>query len=155
MIGKIARIYCCEDLSLIENYDKAINDNTQIWDCHHRLEIQDNRRLYAHELKELGLLYNRPASELIFLTKSEHSKLHAKNIHDETREKRRINQTGKNNTFYGKKHSEESKKKMSKLDSEETKMKKSEAHKGLKREYNDDGTWHWVRVKNDTSVSLF
>ena len=32
--------YCREDISLIENYDKAINDKTQTWDCHHRKESQ-------------------------------------------------------------------------------------------------------------------
>ena len=34
-----AKRYCKEDLSKIENYDKAIADTSQIWDCHHRTEI--------------------------------------------------------------------------------------------------------------------
>ena len=31
MISKVVKRYCCEDISLIENYDKAVADNTQIW----------------------------------------------------------------------------------------------------------------------------
>ena len=31
-----AKSYCCEDLSLIENYALAVADTTQAWDCHHR-----------------------------------------------------------------------------------------------------------------------
>ena len=35
-----AKQYCCEDITLIENYDKAIADETQVWDCHHRDEVR-------------------------------------------------------------------------------------------------------------------
>lgn len=28
----------CSDVSKIENYDIAVNDNINKWDCHHRLE---------------------------------------------------------------------------------------------------------------------
>ena len=76
--------YCCEDPHLIENYNDAINDKTQTWDCHHRLEIDLDKT--GKELEELGLYYNRPANELIFLTHNEHIKLHT---------------TGKNNPMYG------------------------------------------------------
>lgn len=77
MIARIARIkaYCCEDISQIENYEKAVNDKTQMWVCHHRNEITMKAR--RSTLKRLNLYYNRPASELIFLTNSEHSALHA------------------------------------------------------------------------------
>lgn len=27
------------DLTKIENYDKAVVDETQVWECHHRLEL--------------------------------------------------------------------------------------------------------------------
>ena len=67
--------FCCEDVSLIENYDKAINSN-EMWDCHHRLEIQNNIIISKRDLIKQGLYYNRPASELIFLTKADHRKLH-------------------------------------------------------------------------------
>lgn len=76
MIGKNVKKFCCEVISLIENYEKAINDNTQIQHCHHRLEIQDGKSVSVKELKENNLYFHRPASELIFLTEKEHSKLH-------------------------------------------------------------------------------
>ena len=68
--------FCNEDISLIENYEKAINDGTQTWECHHRKETDEG--LSAKKLIELGLYYGRPASEFIFLTKSEHMRLHNK-----------------------------------------------------------------------------
>ena len=111
--------YCSEDISLIENYDKAINDNAQIWHCHHRLETELNKSV--KELEDLDLYYNRPANELIFLTKSEHTTLHNKGNHYNL----------------GKHLSEETKLKMSaagkgKPKSEETKLKMSKAFKGRK-----------------------
>lgn len=77
MIARLQKIksYCCEDISLIENYDRAVNDTENYWVCHHRKEIELNLRKKA--LKRRKMYYHRPASELIFLTNSEHSKLHA------------------------------------------------------------------------------
>lgn len=83
MISNSAFKYCVEDITKIENYELAIKDE-QDWDCHHRLEIQEDKILTPQELIEQGLYYNRPASELIFLTKSEHTKLHANNRSDVT-----------------------------------------------------------------------
>lgn len=80
---KKSKLYCREDLSLIENYDKAIADETQTWCCHHRDEIRvlpsgmTVHRTRA-ELIENGRYYGCPANELIFLTASEHKKLHWK-----------------------------------------------------------------------------
>lgn len=70
--------YCREDISLIENYEKALNDPNETWHCHHRLEIQGELRLSVNKLKELGYYWNRPACELVFLTKMEHYYLHYK-----------------------------------------------------------------------------
>ena len=116
MISK--KLYCyCKDLEDIENYQKAISDTTQTYVLHHRLETHTSdgeRRLVditKKELQALGMYFHRPASELIFLTKSEHTLLHNK----------------------GKKLSEETKKKMSEAKkniSEETRKKMSEAAKG-------------------------
>ena len=75
-----AKKYCSEDISLIENYALAIADTTQIWDCHHRAEILPCGRFSPNDLNKFGLYYNRPASELIFLTHSEHSRLHTKGV---------------------------------------------------------------------------
>lgn len=74
MIGKSSKRFCCEPMSLIENYDKAVNDNTQIWEIHHRFETDLN--MSKTELIEKNLYFDRPASELILLTKSEHTTLH-------------------------------------------------------------------------------
>lgn len=68
--------FCCEDPSLIENYDKAINDTTQIWHCHHKRENIYTRK----ELIQRNEYFKRPASELIFLTNSEHMSLHKKGV---------------------------------------------------------------------------
>lgn len=132
MINEIcAQKYCKDDIAKIENYGKAINDTTQTWDLHHRLELTlEGEFAHSHdELKRLGMYYNRPYFELIFLTKSEHNRLHKK---------------GTNNPLYGKNHSDETKRKIGeankgkaspqkgKILSDETKRKMSEAHKGKK-----------------------
>ena len=75
-----ARKFCCEDISLIENYALAVADTTQTWDCHHRGEILPCGRYEAKDLKKFGLYYNRPASELIFLPHDEHISLHHKGV---------------------------------------------------------------------------
>ena len=75
-----AKKYCCEDLSLIENYELAINDTTQMWDCHHRGEVLPCGRFSIDDLKKFGLYYKRPAAELIFLTPFEHRQLHKKGV---------------------------------------------------------------------------
>ena len=150
--------YCCEDISLIENYNKAINDNTQTWHLHHKLEIDKN--LSIKELKSMNMYYHRPANELIFLPPFEHNRLHSKgkpqpwNSHphsEETKQKMRLNHAdvnGENNPMYGKNHSEETKKKISdKLKghkpwnkgispTEETKRKISESNKGKPHPWN-------------------
>ena len=72
--------YCCEDISLIENYDKAISDTENVWVIHHRFELDcPAYKASMKDLKSFGLYWNRPASELIFLTRPEHQSLHMKN----------------------------------------------------------------------------
>lgn len=68
--------YCSEDISKIENYDKAIADKRITWHCHHRLEVTPHEIRLKEQLKSDGLYYNRPASELIFLTPREHNCIH-------------------------------------------------------------------------------
>ena len=86
MINKYyAKRFCKEDISKIENYDKAVADTTQTWHCHHRTAIWWNcskKDLIANEC-----YYNRKACELIFLTPEEHKRLHNVNESDETRRK--------------------------------------------------------------------
>lgn len=69
-----AKEKCCEAISQIENFEMAVHDLENMWDCHHRLGIELKKS--KKELDELDLYYNRPASELIFLTHSEHAKIH-------------------------------------------------------------------------------
>lgn len=73
--------YCKDDISLIENYQIAINDNTQTWVCHHKDEVKvlpSGIKVYRskEELIENGRYYNCPANELILLTKADHNKVH-------------------------------------------------------------------------------
>lgn len=75
---KHAKSYCLEDISLIENYQAAISDEERTWDIHHRRECDsEGRTLFTgKQLIEMGLYFKRPASELIFVTKATHRKLH-------------------------------------------------------------------------------
>lgn len=121
MISGHIKLFCREDISKIENYDKAISDNTQIWHCHHRRETIYTRQ----ELIEIGEYYHRPACELIFLTREEHSRLHANG----------------NKYALGYRHTEEARRRMSvsakvrirKPMSESTKLKLSKRCTGKKR----------------------
>ena len=134
MIDKKRAIkYCKNDISLIENYDKAIADNSRVWHCHHRRETIFSRK----DLIEIGEYYNRPACELIFLTKSEHMKLHnlGKSLSEETRKKLSESNKGKHlSAETRQKLSEANKGKPSCMKSKhlsaETRQKLSEARKG-------------------------
>ena len=64
----------CRHPELIENYDKAVADETQTWEVHHRLECCFTQKF----LEEMGLYYDVEPEALIFLTKSEHSKIDSK-----------------------------------------------------------------------------
>lgn len=86
----------CRHPELIENYEKAIADTTQTWEVHHRLE-----RCFTQKfLKEMNLYYDVEPEALIFLTPSEHKKIDSCC--------KRLSEAMK-----GKKHSEETKRKMS------------------------------------------
>ena len=135
----------CKDYQDIENYEAAKKDDFIGWHCHHRLETHtpDGERrevdIGYKELITLGLYYNRPAEELIFLTTSEHGRLHmkgkqawnkgkkmseelcrknseshkGKHASDETRRKMSAMRKGEKHPMYGKHHSEETRNKMS------------------------------------------
>lgn len=90
---KTAKRYCRDDISKIENYEQAINDKTQTWHCHHRLELTLEGE-FAHtsdELKRLGMYKERPYFELIFLTKKEHHRLHSGKWNEESKIKHKMN----------------------------------------------------------------
>ena len=120
-----ARRYCKEDISKIKNYDLAIADTTQVWDCHHMTETWWN--CSKQELIDNECYYNRKACELIFLTHAEHARLHMKNMSDETR--RKISEANRRRT-----HSDDTRRKISETmkcvhRSEETRKKMSDAAK--------------------------
>lgn len=80
-------VFCSGDFTKIENYDKAIADNTQTWVIHHRAETHFSNGtqkpvsayLTKAELVALDMYYDRPPEELIFMTRSDHNSLHHKN----------------------------------------------------------------------------
>ena len=118
----------CKDYENIENYDKALKDNFKGWNCHHRKGVD----ITTKGLKVLGMYYDRPADELIFLKISEHSRLHNKGKKSSVESKKKNSEAHK-----GKHLSEETKKKISdarkgKPKSAETRKKMSEAMKGNK-----------------------
>ena len=78
MISKQAKRLCSEDIALIENYQQAISDEERTWDIHHRRECDsEGRTLFTgKQLIDMGLYFKRPASELIFVTRAMHLKLH-------------------------------------------------------------------------------
>ena len=124
--------FYCKDYENIENYEDAKKDNFVGWCCHHRKGVD----IPTEKLIALGIYYDRPAEELIFLTRSEHVALHKKGQQKSEETKKKMSEAKK-----GKKHSEEARKKMSeaakgnknmlgKRLSEETKKKMGEAKKG-------------------------
>ena len=133
----------CKDYENIENYEKAKADDFKNWDCHHRLETHNSdgeRRLVditRDELKALGIYYNRPAEELIFLTDEEHGQLHQNGKKRSAKTRRKMAEAKE-----GKKLSAEHKNKIcaamkgkpgpnkGKKFSEEHKKKLRETHKG-------------------------
>lgn len=129
----------CKDYKNIENYEAAKKDDFNGWDCHHRLETHNSdgeRRLVditQKELIALGMYYNRPAEELMFMKHSEHSSLHKPS--DDT--KKKMSEAKKVKPIWNKgiPMSDETKKKLSealkgKTFSEEHKKKIGETKKG-------------------------
>lgn len=133
--------YYCDNIENVENYDAAKADNFKGWLCHHRLELMATGGVCdvsRQDLIDWGIYYDRPADELIFLTKSEHSKLHS-NSKEAKRNMSKVHK-GKLSWNKGKKMSEEFCSKLSKAKkgmphkgiprSEECRRKIAEAHKG-------------------------
>ena len=109
---KVKRFY--KDYTKIENYEEAVKDTTQTWECHHILgEILTRQQLQDHDF-----YYDVPPCMLKFVTGVEHRRLHQK---------------GKQSPRKGVTLSEEIRRKMSEAHqniSKEHRKKLSEAHKG-------------------------
>lgn len=136
---KTVKRFCCEDISLIENYESAVKDTTQTWCCHHRRELDDGVVRSIPEMKELGLYFQRPCCELIFLPPFEHKSIH---------------KTG-NRNMLGKHHSEETKRKIGEAKRGNTNVRgMSWWHKGnkTKRSFSCPGDG-WVRGRRVASKS--
>lgn len=101
----------CRHPELIENYDKAVADTTQVYEVHHKLETHfsdgierpRNAQLSKAELVALDMYFDRPPEEFIFLTKAGHRELHntGKKRSDEI--KRKISTAQKNREDLSKK----------------------------------------------------
>lgn len=146
--------FCVEDITNIENYEKAVNDETQTYVCHHRLETHtsDGERrkvdISKEELIALDMYYHRPANELIYITMKEHISLHhrGKKISDEVKRKLTEAHKGVSPSNKGVPLSDEQKKELSeklkgrlspfkgKHHSEEAKRKISEAARNRSEE---------------------
>lgn len=64
------RSYCREPIDRIKGYEEAIASSER-YECHHINELTFTK----DELKKMNMYYNRPASELVLLTISEHRRL--------------------------------------------------------------------------------
>lgn len=131
----------CKDFEKIENYEEAVNDKSETWDCHHRLEAV----FTLVELKRAGWYLDRKPEELIFIRRSEHRNnpdLHigVRRNHEVRRGKKRKPLSAETKAkisaaLKGKKLSEEHAAKVAfahkgKKHTEETKRKVSKALKG-------------------------
>lgn len=76
---RMARRYCKDPIEKIPGYENALNSD-ELYVCHHVLELNlDGERVHTvDELIRMGMYYNRPYFELVFLSNSEHSSLHNK-----------------------------------------------------------------------------
>lgn len=137
------KYFCSEDISLIENYEKALADNFKGWVIHHRLETHNfdgtkrKRDLSREDLMALDMYLYRPADELIFMRTADHTYLHNKDKHPSEEQKRKMSEAAKRRVA-----SEEGKRKLSEASKgktpwnkgvpcyEETRKKLSEVNKG-------------------------
>lgn len=88
------KAYCCEPVDHIPGYEQAVA-SPELFACHHRFEEMG---LSREDLKEMGLYYNRPACELVFVPFSEHNHFHSGTIPSEASVRSRF-QKGQVPTF--------------------------------------------------------
>ena len=120
----------CKEYWNIENYQEAINDQTQTWHCHHRHEI--DWALTKENLISIGRYYDVHYSELIFLTPEEHMRLHMEGKPKSIEQKQKMSKAKKGiprpyvSILMERVH-------LKKYVSESTRSKQSAAKKGKKR----------------------
>lgn len=91
-----ARKYCREDITLIKNYEEAVSDTTQMLLCHHR-NAEPFTGFCTKDLKKMNMYLQRPASELMFVTRKMHE-----DIHGSFKKAGKRDKSGSKNSFYGK-----------------------------------------------------
>ena len=92
--------FCSEPLELVENYMAAKADDFEGWCMHHKLEIKpDGTRVSVQELKDQGLYYDRPASELVFMRFGEHTTLHRTGKHHSAETLQKMSKARKGKTL--------------------------------------------------------
>ena len=133
----------------------------------HQLQVHTHvcyqKGLVIHHLDENK--FNNSLSNLVYLTRSEHAKIHGKNMSEETKHKigeskkgeknPNFLKTGENHPMFGKHHTEEAKRKISeaskgKKHSEETKRKISESAKG--KHFSDE---HKRKLSEDAKLRIW
>ena len=126
------------EIEKIENYEQAMADKEHTWVCHHRFELTMDGEFanYRKDLIRMGMYYNRPAFELIFMTKTDHMKMHAhvQPVSEESRAKMRAAKLCKPGVRKGMKLSEETKEKLRQVNlgkkhTDDTRAKISAANK--------------------------
>jgi prophage tail gpP-like protein len=141
--------YCREDISLIKNYEQAINDKEHKWECHHINELT----FTAKELIKQNMYYNRPANEFIFLTVQQHRNIHYTVCASSNSLQIHMKNIQRIGGMTGKNHSKETKLKMSaakkgKKFTNEHKVKISDSMKGRKRKTFTD---EWKRKMSEAA----
>ena len=66
--------YCREPIENIKGYREAVEAEDGGYVCHHLNELTFTK----NELKKMKMIYHRPASELVIMTRSEHKTWHNK-----------------------------------------------------------------------------
>lgn len=126
----------CNELEKIENFEKAKAENFKGWNIHHKLETHNSegkkRRvdITPEELKALGMYFERPAEELIYLTIAEHTRIHHKGKARTEERKNKISNTLKGHSVSEQTRNKISQKLKGRPLSEETKIKISLSTKG-------------------------
>lgn len=126
---KSSYAFCSEDITKIENYEQAVSDKSETWECHHKVEILPCGNFSRNDLRQFGLYWHRPASELIFLTHGQHVSLHRKNMSREEKNKR------KNRVVTKETREKLSKAALGRIFSEETRKKLSAAKQGSRHPF--------------------
>ena len=118
----------CSDYTAIENYKEAVK-STEFYEIHHRLE---DLGFSKKDLIYLGLYYNVPPDELIYMSKSAHMSHHNKGDKNPFKKVSYLYR-GENSPTYGKKWVEK--------DGEKKFIDESKLNSYLSKGYKNGFTW--------------